>query len=264
MTPDGSGFIPNPEVGGAARRAAFPVALALCAAAAFALLIGLGVWQLHRLAWKEALLAKVAALRVAPAQPLATVLHAAGPPGSAEFRRVSLACQPPATPSPMIFRYALRDGQVAWRLLTFCRLQGPGIYDGVLLDRGFVAAFSGRMAPSPARFAEPQSVTGILRAPGSRPWLDDASARRQNGVVVTRVIDRDVLESLARESGLAHPVPYMVSVESERPAPGGIIAAAIPGDIPNNHLGYALTWFGLAAALTWIAGALIRKRLVAP
>ena len=36
--------------------------------AAFAVLVGLGVWQLQRLKWKEAILARVAALQWAPAR----------------------------------------------------------------------------------------------------------------------------------------------------------------------------------------------------
>ncbi len=39
-----------------------------------------------------------------------------------------------------------------------------------------------------------------------------------------------------------------------RPAP-------LPLDIPNNHLGYAITWFGLAAALAGVYLAMLfRKR----
>ena len=47
----------------------FPLGLTLVAGVAFAILIGLGVWQLHRLAWKQELLAKIAALKVAPGSP---------------------------------------------------------------------------------------------------------------------------------------------------------------------------------------------------
>ena len=37
--------------------------------------------------------------------------------------------------------------------------------------------------------------------------------------------------------------------------------APIPTDIPNNHLSYAITWFGLAAALVGVYAALLWRRL---
>ena len=43
----------------------------ICAAVALAILLGLGFWQLDRLAWKESLIARVEARTKAPAVPLA-------------------------------------------------------------------------------------------------------------------------------------------------------------------------------------------------
>jgi len=43
---------------------------ALVALAGIAVLISLGVWQLHRLAWKEALIARIEARGKAPPAPL--------------------------------------------------------------------------------------------------------------------------------------------------------------------------------------------------
>jgi surfeit locus 1 family protein len=50
-------------------------------------------------------------------------------------------------------------------------------------------------------------------------------------------------------------------VESERAAPQGVVPAALPQDIPNNHFVYALTWFALAGILAWFYGALLLRRL---
>ena len=49
----------------------------------------------------------------------------------------------------------------------------------------------------------------------------------------------------------------------ERPAAKGVdpIPAPVPVDIPNNHLSYALTWFGLAAALLGVYLASLWRRL---
>jgi len=251
------------ELNGGARPRRFPIGLAVCACLGFAVLIGLGVWQLERLEWKRGVLAKIAALRNAPPRPLETVLPASARSGTPEFSRVSVTCRTPIRASPPIYRYALRDDQVAWRLMSFCPAPiGP--YDGILLDRGVVQRFAGLMAPSAQRFPDPSRVVGILRAPGPRPWIDRASPEHRDGMIVARLIDGDVLAVLARDSGAARPAPYLVAAESEDPAPAGVTPAALPQDIPNNHLGYAMTWFGLAAALAWVAGGAVRRRLASP
>ena len=238
----------------------FPVGLTLATALAFSLLIGLGVWQLRRLAWKEDLLAKVAALRAAPARPAAEVLARAAGGADEEYRRVSADCGTGAGPQRIAYRYALRDGQVGWRLLTFCRL-GGGPFDAVLLDRGLVDRFTGAMSPAPAVFSTPVSVVGVLRAAGGKPWLGPAEMQTIGGVGVFRVLDRDALESLARENAVRSPAPYLLAVEREWPAPAGVTPAALPQDIPNNHFVYALTWFALAGVLVWVYGALLFRRL---
>ena len=49
----------------------------------------------------------------------------------------------------------------------------------------------------------------------------------------------------------ARPIPRLLFLMLESPAPKGFgpTPAPLPTDIPNNHLGYILTWFGLALAL---------------
>jgi len=239
---------------------AFPFGLTLVAAIALAILVGLGVWQLHRLRWKQGLLAKIAALHGAPPRLLGPVLDRVAVGQAMEFTRVSALCAPPSQPSPMVFRYALHGGQVGWRAMTLCRLTAAP-YDGILLDRGLVTRFTGAMAPAPARFSEPVAVTGVLRAVASASPLDPARPQNQNGVTVLRVIDIPALADVARQSGVAHPAPYVLAVEGETPAPAGIAPAALPQDIPNNHFVYALTWFALAGILAWFYIALVWRRL---
>ena len=52
----------------------FPIGLTIASAIAFAILVGLGVWQVQRLTWKSELLKQVAAARAAPVRPLAEAL----------------------------------------------------------------------------------------------------------------------------------------------------------------------------------------------
>ncbi len=52
----------------------------------------------------------------------------------------------------------------------------------------------------------------------------------------------------------------MLVAEQETPAPPGVVPSPLPSDIPNNHLGYAITWFGLAAALAGVYLAVLFRR----
>jgi surfeit locus 1 family protein len=238
----------------------FPVGLTLVAGLAFALLIGLGVWQLHRLAWKQDLLARVAALRNAPARPIAEVLALAAQGRDVAYRRVGVDCQFPQRPPRDAYRYALRDGRVGWRLVSACRLVGAP-YDGVLLDRGLVARLAGAMAPAADVYPPPASVVGVLRSPGGKPLLGPAETAGAPGARVFRVLDRVAVASIASDNRVQRPAPYILAVESELPAPQGVVPAPLPQDIPNNHFVYALTWFALAGILAWFYGALLLRRL---
>ena len=238
----------------------FPLGLTLVAGVAFAILVGLGVWQLKRLAWKQDLLARIAALEVAPARPIAAVLARAARGPDVEYSRVAADCRPPVPPSHDAYRYALRDGRVAWRLISACRL-ADGPYDGVLLDRGLVVRLEGAMAPVAAAYPAPASVVGVLRATGGKPLLGPAETAGAPGARVFRVLDRASVASLGADNGLRRPAPFILAVESERPAPAGLVPAPLPQDIPNNHFVYALTWFALAGILAWFYGALLLRRL---
>src|SRR5215469_4366135 len=93
----------------------FPIAATLAFVVAFALLCGLGVWQLKRRIWKEKLLAEIAALEHAPAQPLGPVLARARQGQDVEFTRVEVDCRTPDPRSAPVSLYAPREGGTAWR-----------------------------------------------------------------------------------------------------------------------------------------------------
>jgi surfeit locus 1 family protein len=67
--------------------------------------------------------------------------------------------------------------------------------------------------------------------------------------------------AIAQQKGLEAVAPFYVEQESP-PAPGGLPrAGALQPSFPNNHLGYAITWYGLALVLAacfsvWLVGRL--------
>jgi surfeit locus 1 family protein len=214
----------------------FSLALALSVAIATALLVGLGVWQLQRRVWKEDILARIAALKDAPPEPAEVVLRRLPEGLSADYLRVELDC-PGLESAPSLRLYALRDGQVGDRVIAACTVDAPP-YRTLLVDRGFLPE---GQAPAPPRPLTRQ-VIGVLRAgdkPGYFTPVRDAKSGRWYG--------RDV-PAMAAALGATYPAPVFLMLESPAPA-GPPVPAPLPGEIPNRHLEYALTWFGLALAL---------------
>ena len=70
---------------------------------------------------------------------------------------------------------------------------------------------------------------------------------------------RDV-PAMARQLHAAAPAPIYLMVERPAPEGQGPIPAPVPADIPNRHLEYALTWFGLAASLIGVYAAMLLRR----
>jgi surfeit locus 1 family protein len=68
---------------------------------------------------------------------------------------------------------------------------------------------------------------------------------------------------MGRTLGAEQPVaPVILMAEtSSNPDFKALVPAPFPVDIPNRHLEYALTWFGLAGALAGVYGAAVFKRM---
>jgi surfeit locus 1 family protein len=216
----------------------FPIGLTIASLVAFAILCGLGVWQVKRLAWKEDLLARIELLKTAPAQPLATVLARAKAGEDVAWTRVSVGCSSDK-PQTLPLVYGVRDGDIVWRATAICRTSAAG-YGAILLDLGVVKALTGQSTPAPATLYAPAQAIGVLMAPKS--------------------LGGDRAATVARFAA-NKPAPYILMVESATPAPPGITPAPLPAEISNRHLEYALTWFGLAVTLLFIYAAMLWRKM---
>lgn len=253
---------------GGGRGKAPGVAAALLTLVAVVVLLTLGAWQLQRKAWKEHLLARIAALQAAPPEPLSVVLNRVKDGGELDFVRVVAPCEalgPNAT-----HLYGVREGEPpqggpGWRQITGCRLAGEGPYGSILVDLGFdTTASVTQPVNQPMTAAHPgPRLTGVLRLPEPRPWyasLIGLGARRTpQSQASGQWFERDI-PGMAAVLGAERPAPVMLMLESPRLGPT-LVPSPLPTDIPNNHLAYALTWFGLAATLVvFYAVALLRGR----
>lgn len=215
-------------------------------------LLYLGFWQLDRLAWKEALIAKVEQDVSKPA--IAVPGPAEWPtldPEEADYRHVSLAGE--FLPGSAYYYTSLGPAKGP--------INGPGylVYapfrtaDGwvVMINRGFIPQGLDEkgMAEVSASPAGIQEIAGLLRKSEAPNWT-------------TPAVDEEERIWFARDTG------HMLSVlgfQSEEAAPFSVdLNQALTPDtglpqagetivrFKNDHLGYALTWFGLAATLVGV------------
>ncbi|ACK50219.1 Surfeit locus 1 family protein [Methylocella silvestris BL2] len=224
------------------RSLAFAAAATL---AACALLVGLGLWQLQRLAWKEELIAKVAARAGAAPAPLPPESDwATLKPEDYEYRHVRFEGVYELDKEALVFRAAggaLR--QPGYFVLTPARLASGA---AVIVNRGFVPlAQRDRAArPEPAS-GSPQPVTGLMRQPEPRNLFTPADDPARG-----EYFTRDPALIAAR-FGLTRAAPF--SIDADRGgAASGPEGGATEIAFPNNHLSYALTWFGLALGLAGV------------
>lgn len=230
----------------------FPMGLTLFTALALALLVGLGEWQVQRLHWKVALLARIAALQNAPAAPIGPSLAKLAASGDVDFTRVTVDC-PDIERTPFVRLYAVRDGEAGYRIITPCRLTGAA-YPVLLVDRGFLRQDAPKLdIAQGARLTQP--LVGVLRKGDKKTFVTPDNQPAQG-----LFYSRDPA-AMAKALGAQMPAPVFLMLETPAPRAGGPVPAPVPPDIPNRHLEYAVTWFGLAAALLGVYLATLWRRL---
>jgi surfeit locus 1 family protein len=225
-------------------------AIVIAALAGFATLVSLGVWQLHRLAWKRDLIERVEQRVHAP--PVAA-------PGRAQWPQVTVANSEYLHVSVQgrfrhdreaLVQAVTELGGGFWVITPFETVDGFV----VLINRGFV--------PPPRRdpMTRPQgqiegvtTVTGLLRISET-----GGAYLRANEPAANRWYSRDVA-AIAAARGLTDVAPYFIDADaSAGQSDAGPIGGLTVIAFSNNHLQYALTWFGLA--LMVVGGAFLVLR----
>ena len=212
--------------------------------AVMSLLVTLGVWQLHRLAWKEDVLARVDALQTAPASPLDAALRRLHEGEDVEFLRVVADC-PGLDRSRYLRLVTMRERVAGFRAISACKVS-KAPFEAVLVDRGFVADADAARLPQGGGGEGHRAVVGILRHPDRPTFVTPANRPAENAW-----FSRDPA-AMAAALGAGSVAPVLLFLESPPPKGFGPTPAPLPVQISNNHLGYALTWFGLAAALAGV------------
>ena len=224
------------------------IAPTLASAIVLAVLVTLGTWQLQRKAWKEELIAQIAARAYGPAgEP---VREANWPDWQAqvdEFRRVQVEGSFLSDKTVSVLGIAeLRPSQATQGYYLFVPLRRD---DGsvVVVNRGFVPTEL-HPATLKALEAEPEraTVTGLVRAPEERGlFVPENEPQRERWFVRS-------VANMADARGLRRVAPFYVDQDGGKPANYWPRGGQTPLTLRNTHLGYAVTWYGLAATLAGV------------
>ena len=221
---------------------------------ALGILLSLGTWQVQRLYWKEGLLAEIEARRHAPATNLAAIEALAKAGEDVDYRTVRVAGTYLNNKERHFF--ATYEGRTGYYVYTPLQLADGEI---LLVNRGFVS-FE-RKEPEMRKQGQltgEQTVTGLARA----KLLEKPSWAVPDNDVAKNIFYWKDLDVMASSVGLdpAKVVPFFVDADAT-PHDGGMpIGGVTQFDLPNSHLQYAVTWYGLAAALVVISGIFIFRR----
>lgn len=226
--------------------------LTFASAVLFGILLSLGAWQLNRLQWKLGLIAQVdrnmRAASISPADALAM-----GP--AAQYHRVALGGRFDNTKEAYVF--GTEGGAPVYHVIVPFRAKDGGVF---LVDRGVVP--KEKLDPVTRRAGlinGDTHVVGVWRTPdppGSFTPAPDSAHR---------IWFAHDPSGIAKADGIAKLAAPVVIEADATPNPGGWPEGGqTVVTFRNEHLQYAITWFGLAAVLfgVYIAFHISRGRLI--
>lgn len=195
-----------------------------------AVLVSLGTWQVQRLAWKEAILAEIDARFAAPAVAIPSE------PDPERDRFLVVRASGTITQDELHVLASTRDAGAVYRVISAFESD-----DGrrLMLDRGWIKP----PQKDDARPVVTASVTGNLHWPRETDSYTPENDREAN-IWFARDVDK-MAEALN-----AQPVLIILRETSEND-PSVTPLPVDSAGIPNDHLEYVLTWYGLA--IVWVA-----------
>jgi cytochrome oxidase assembly protein ShyY1 len=230
-----------------------------------ALFIGLGVWQLQRRVEKHALIAALTErLAAAPGALPSPAQWSALTPADDEFRRVSFAATYEPRPDAMVYSSgsAVREdisGPGTWAFLPAALPGG----ETVVINAGFVQNTMQDRAQQDRAVTrlitnEPVTLTGYIRFPEAAGVLTPVE-----NMAKRLWFTRDHL-AMAHALGWGQdgrPVaPFYIDLEQPVPASGIPKPGPLDVHLKDDHLQYAITWFGLAGAVVIAFGVWLRAQ----
>jgi surfeit locus 1 family protein len=261
----------------------------VAALAGLAVLIGLGTWQLERKRWKEDLLAKIAERVHAPPIPLVDLKLEDLPrwlrenlpggkglllrvdedkdedKGDFEYRHVSVTGR--FLHDKEQYLYAPTPAGLGWHVYAPLQI-APGKV--VWINRGFVP--DARKAPATrpeGQVAGEVEVKGLVRLPRGQGLFTPQNDVQKNLwywpdiAAMTRAAFPEGPGNAPGGPQRPRSLPLVIDADGQPEPPGGLPKGGVTRlQLPNRHLEYAVTWYGLALTLigVYLAFAISRWR----
>lgn len=203
-----------------------------------AVLVGLGTWQVQRAAWKENLLATMGTRRLEAPINLTTTKTI-----NTDLNYRSAIAEGRFAHDKTLYLQAIsQTGEGGYNILTPLKL-----HDGqwLLVNRGFVPYDKKQAAALPKNKIR---IVGVLRSPAKPGWMRPANQPATN---VWYSLD---LSAMAKAAGIPTFMPYVLEAAASPQAGVYPIGGQTRFELPNNHAGYALTWYSLAIVLLVVYG----------
>jgi surfeit locus 1 family protein len=201
----------------------------------FSVLIGLGVWQVHRLHWKEALLTSIHDNMAQKPVPMPEKID---DPAAWQFRRVTLAGNFDYA-HEMLVKPRTLDGKTGYDMVVpFTRASGGTVF----VDRGWISDEFMDKAQRPDGMMQ---IEGILReSKKSNSFTPDNNPAKMDWYW----IDTKGMAEAAKLDDVAPMVLYIADKVPGVYPMGGRVTV----DIPNDHRQYAAFWFCMAFVLVLV------------
>ncbi len=208
------------------------------------ILLKLGFWQLDRLAWKEELLAQIETNMTGTI----TSLDPGSSDPTLEYSRYCAEGEFLHDRELYVFA-SNQDGEGGIHIYTPLKLTEGGY---LIVNRGWVPNALRYPAARPGGQVEGvQTICGYLRLDRKKSRFTPENNPAENRWFTPEILLMSVAAGVEARHG------FFLEANGEGNPGGYPIGGQTFINIPNNHLGYAVTWFGLALALLGVFGVFV-------
>jgi len=229
--------------------------LTVLALIALAILISLGNWQMRRLAWKEGLISTIAMRAEAEPVPLEEALDRWRVDGEIEYLPVHVAGT--FHHDKEQYYYAPSTEGPGWNVYTPLETEDGKV---VFINRGFVADAVKDPATRPQ--GQLPGIVGLVGLARAAPKEKPNSFVPDNDVAGNAYYWPSLAEmatAAGYDPNAETLVPFFLDAKATEIRGGWPRGGTTRVELPNKHLGYAITWYGLALTLVGVYGAFMWK-----